>query len=112
MVGRVDLCRRPVDLAAELVRAGAEVVVVGGTAHYLRGAAHAPRDLDLAVEPRAVDRLVQALTSLGVQTTSARLLRCGSIHVATAYCPLDLFVGARPASAPLAAAGLVLEVAT
>lgn len=107
----MDLSQRPVDLAVALVRAGAELVVVGGTASRLRGAAHAPRDLDVAVEPCAVDSLIAALGSLGVRTTSARLLRCGCSRVPTAYGPLDVFVGPTPASASLIVDGSVLRVA-
>lgn len=107
----MDLSRRPVQLAVVLVRAGADVVVVGGTASVLRGAAHAPRDLDVAVHPAAVDRLVAALRSLEVPTTAARLLRCGCSRVPTAYGPLDVFVGGTPSSAPVVVAGAVLQVA-
>jgi NAD(P)-dependent dehydrogenase (short-subunit alcohol dehydrogenase family) len=107
----VDLSRRPVDLAVALARAGAEVVVVGGTARLLRGAARAPRDLDVAVAPSAVDGLVGALGSLGVRTTAARLLRCRCSRVRTTYGPLDVFVGPAPAAGPLAVAGSVLQVA-
>ena len=107
----MDLSRRPVDLAVALVRAGADLVVVGGTAASLRGAAHAPRDLDIAVVPTAVDRLVAALRSLGVPTTAARLLRCGCSSVPTAYGPLDVFVGRTPASVSVTVSGSVLQVA-
>lgn len=107
----MDLARRPVDLAVALVRAGAELVVVGGTASRLRGAARAPRDLDVAVEPSAINSLIAALGSLGVRTTSARLLRCGCSRVATAYGPLDVFVGPPPPSASLTVDGSVLQVA-
>ena len=107
-----DLSRRPVDLAVALVRAGARVVVVGGAARHLLGAPRVPKDLDLVVEPRAIDSLVQALALLDVMTTAARLLRCGCSRFATSYGPLDVFVGPAPPCVLTTSAGEVLQVAT
>lgn len=79
-------------LARELVARGAQVVVVGGTARRLLGAPRAPRDLDVVVAERDVDRLVRALDSLGSPLRSASLRRVRDLRVLTAWGPLDVFV--------------------
>jgi hypothetical protein len=101
---------RSVELAAELGRLGAHAVVVGGVARLLRTGAGHPHDLDVVVAEPDVDALVSALALLG-SSLSARALRLGGcVHVDTAWGPLDVFLGAAPASDELDVAGVRLRV--
>ncbi len=103
--------RRSVELAAELSRLGAHAVVVGGVARLLRSGAGHPRDLDVVVAEPDVDALVSVLALLGARL-SARALRLRQcVHVDTAWGPLDVFLGAAPASDEFDVAGVRLRVA-
>ena len=108
----MDLSQRPLQLAVALSRAGAEVVMVGGAARRLNGLPHRPADLDVVVAPEGTIRLVDALRVLGVDSTSARLLRSGCSRLETSYGPLDVFVGALPAAETLGLDGVAVRVAT
>ena len=111
----VDLACRPAQLAAELTRRGADAVVVGGTARWLcsgllRSGPLRPRDLDLVVEPTAVEALVSSLAELQVPARVAPVLRCRDVRFETAWGPLDVFVDARPAARPVLVEGVPVAV--
>lgn len=84
---------RPVALARELALLGADVVVVGSTARLLRGQAVDPADLDVSVSDECVPSLARALAALGSPVDAGRLSRGRCSRMATAWGPLDVFVG-------------------
>ena len=105
-----DLACRPAQLAAELTRRGADAVVVGGTARWLRSGLLRPHDLDLVVEPTAVEALVSSLAELQVPARVAPVLRCRDVRFETAWGPLDVFVDARPTARPVLVEGVPVAV--
>ena len=108
----LDLARRPLLLAAELSRAGAGVVVVGGATRRLRTGRGYPRDLDVAVMPGAVIRLVTALAALRVPAELAALIDRRELRFATGWGPLDVFVGTPPTSKLVLVEGAPVAVET
>ena len=103
---------RSVALAVELVHRGAKFVVVGGTARWLTEGSRQPRDLDVAVDEEEVPTLVSALAQVGVHISCAMLLRCRQVGLASAWGPIDVFVGeALPPAAVIRVGGCDLAVA-
>jgi hypothetical protein len=96
--------------ATELARAGARVVVVGGTARRLRDWRDRPRDLDVVVDPRHVAPLVTSLGRLGAAASTRSVLRCGDVHLDTAWGPLDDFVALCPEAMAVRVCHVDLEV--
>lgn len=103
--------RRPLALAAELGRLGSPAVVVGGTARHLRDGAGDPADLDLAVADADLPALVAALARLGSPVGLRSLERCRCVRVATAWGPLDVFVGDVPTWREVRMDGVAVRVA-
>jgi len=71
-----------------------------------------PRDLDVAVTPGAVTRLVTALAALRVPAESAALVDRRELRFATGWGPLDVFVGIPPSSELVLVEGAPVAVET
>jgi len=70
-----------------------------------------PRDLDVAVTPEAVTRLVSALADLRVPAEADALIDCRELRFATGWGPLDVFIDPPP-SGPVLVEGVPVAVET